>query len=97
MRKTTPATTNTKSRSSIQSWIVRLRKLDEIDSDGIENSLLAKVDAALAAQGRGQSKVVHNHLAALIHELEAQSGKHITVRAANLLIGDAHYIQTHLP
>ncbi len=76
---------------------MRLRKLDEIDSDGIENSLLAKVDTALAAQGRGQSKVVSNHLTALIHELEAQSGKHITVRAANLLIGDAHYIQTHLP
>ncbi len=82
---------------SLRATILHLRALGEIDSDGITNSLLAKVDGAIDAMGRGQKNAAINKLDALIHELEAQSGKHVSEQAAQLLIGDTQYVQAHLP
>lgn len=48
-----------------------------IDNGGIVRSLLAKLDAAQKAANRGQAGVAINTLQAFIHELDAQSGKHI--------------------
>jgi hypothetical protein len=67
-------------RASLGDLIRKLRDLGEIDSDGITNSLLTKVE--------------HN-LGALLHELDAQSGKHVTTRAAALIKGDAEYVIAH--
>jgi len=82
---------------SLRATILRLRQLGEIDNAGITQSLLAKVDAASAAVGRGQPEVARNQLDALLHELAAQGGHHLTVRAADLLSGDTSYVQAHLP
>jgi hypothetical protein len=82
--------------SSLRSTILRLRELGEIDRDGIRQSLLAKVDAAVASHGRGNLTAARNQLGSLISELQAQRGKHITVRAADLLIGDTRYVRDQL-
>jgi hypothetical protein len=82
--------------ASLRGTITELRRLGEIDSDGIAQSFLAKVDAAIAAAGRGQANVARNQLSALLGEVSAQSGKHVTARAAQLLTGDIQYVQAHL-
>jgi hypothetical protein len=74
---------------SIRDTIALLIKKNEIDRDGTAKSLLAKLNDK-------NSPALRNNLNALIHELNAQSGKHITQRAANLLIGDVQYVLNHL-
>jgi hypothetical protein len=53
---------------------------------GIENSLVAKLENALAALDRGQSHVAVNMLSAFINEVEAQQGKKIGDGDAVVLI-----------
>ncbi|MNR20830.1 hypothetical protein D3C85_1376950 [compost metagenome] len=53
-----------------------------IDNKGIENSLLQKLE--------------HNQLDAFIHEVEAQSGKHITAAAAQIMLMVASDLQVPL-
>jgi hypothetical protein len=48
-----------------------------ITSQGVANSLLAKLNAAQAALGRGQTSVAINELQAFIQQVQAQAGKHI--------------------
>lgn len=54
-----------------------------IDNAGVTRSLLAKLDAAQKAADHGQPSVAINNLEAFIHELEAQSGKHIAPEHAD--------------
>ena len=82
--------------ASLSGTIARLRQLGEIDNDGIERSFLAKVHAATSAAQRGQPNVAQNELSALLAELSAQRGHHISDRAAQFLIGDVTYVQAHL-
>ncbi|NOU88344.1 hypothetical protein GC102_21650 [Paenibacillus sp. LMG 31460] len=49
-----------------------------IDNAGIANSL--------------QSKLAHNNLSGFVREVEAQSGKHISIEAAQCLLRDAQYL-----
>jgi len=68
----------------------------EIDNRGVVTSLLAKLNAAqtLIAVGKiDQAKTILN---AFINEVQAQSGKHITADAAELLLQAAEYILSNL-
>jgi hypothetical protein len=68
----------TTSIQSMQALVTRFTNAGWIDNAGIANSL--------------QSKLSSNALAALVNEVKAQSGKHISVEAANYLIRDAQYL-----
>ena len=57
-----------------------------IDNQGVTRSLLAKLDAAQAAQGRGQTEVAVKVLKAFAHEVGAQAGKHILQEHAEHLL-----------
>ncbi len=59
---------------------------DDISNHGIYNSLLAKADAAIAAQDRGQINTAINIFSAFTNEVSAQSSKKITTEAANHMI-----------
>ncbi|HET9015574.1 MAG TPA: hypothetical protein VFN57_08255 [Thermomicrobiaceae bacterium] len=82
--------------ASLATEIRQMRQMGLIDSDGVEQSFLAKVAAATDAFNRGQRNAASNQLGALLHELAAQSGSHITAPAATLLSGDVSYVQSHL-
>ena len=77
--------------------------MDEVDTGNIdpelEGSLLAKVDAALSALGRGNpndAKVAMNDLKALINQVEAQTDKKITAETAAEIIQSANDIIAEL-
>jgi hypothetical protein len=82
---------------SLRPTVERLRQLGEIDNAGTATSLLTKIDGAVAAYQRGQRKPAINKLEALLQEIRAQSGKHISVRGSALLAGDVQYVIEHLP
>jgi hypothetical protein len=64
----------------------------DIKNGGLANSLLAKLNAAAAAEARGQCGTADNIYQAFIHEVQAQSGKGISAVAASILIADAQYL-----
>jgi hypothetical protein len=68
-------------KASLLGLIRRFTAVGEIDSAGVANSLLVKVE--------------HEQYDALLHEIHAQSGKHISVRAADILRGDVEYVMSH--
>ncbi len=77
--------------------------MNEVDAGNIdtelERSLLAKVNAALAALDRGNpndAKVAMNDLKALINQIEAQVNKKITLEAAAEVIQQANAIMATL-
>ncbi|MGA2268316.1 MAG: hypothetical protein ABSH44_07590 [Bryobacteraceae bacterium] len=61
------------------------------------NSLLAKLNNALAERKSGKCGPAGNVYAAFIHEVMAQTGKGITSAAAAILIADAQYLEAHCP
>ena len=63
-----------------------------IDNQGVARSLLAKLDAAEAAQGRGQTEVAVNLLEAFVNEVQAQAGKHILQPHAEHLLMHAQAV-----
>lgn len=68
----------TTSIQSLQALVTSFRNAGWIDNAGIANSL--------------QSKLSSNALADFVNEVKAQSGKHISVEAADYLIRDAQYL-----
>ena len=68
-----------------------------INNQGIANSLLAKLNAALQARNNGNCSAAANIYGAFINEVMAQSGKHISTSAAAILIADAQYLISHCP
>jgi hypothetical protein len=68
----------------------------EIDSWGVYNSLMVKLNAAQKALDKGKTGVAINILYAFIKELQAQSGKHVSAAAAATLIADAQWVIDHL-
>jgi len=68
----------------------------EIDNKGIVKSLLAKLNVAQNLVENGKINQAKNILNAFISEVQAQSGKHITPQAADILIESAEYILSHL-
>ena len=80
----------------LQTEIEELGSEGEIDNQGVVTSLLAKLNAAqkLIEDGKiDQAKIILN---AFINEVQAQSGKHITPEAAELLIESAEHILSNL-
>lgn len=71
--------------------------------DNIAQSLTAKISAAQDLIGKGQTQAAVNTLAALIQQIEAQAGKHISASCQDpngrsfdpiqLLLEDARYLQ----
>jgi hypothetical protein len=71
--------------------------------DNISQSLLSKIGAAQNLKGKGQTQAAFNTLSALINEVQAQAGKHISTTCTDssgrpfnpvqLLVGDTQYLQ----
>jgi hypothetical protein len=61
------------------------------------NSLLAKLNNAMAERNSGKCGPAGNVYAAFINEVSAQTGKKITPAAAAILIADAQYLVAHCP
>jgi len=68
----------------------------EIDNQGIVQSLIAKLNVAQKLVDGGKMDQAKNILNAFINEVQAQSGKHITPEAAEILVESAEYIISHL-
>lgn len=82
---------------SIKDDVNELCTMGLITKNGICKSLLAKLDAASNARGRGQCDTGANIYGAFIDEVNAQTGKAIDPAAAAALIGDAQYLIAHCP
>jgi hypothetical protein len=82
---------------SLEQLIHELARRGEISSPSVVMSLLAHVRTATAAMARGDRNVALGALSSLLKEVSAQSGKHITPRAAELLKADTQYVMAHLP
>ena len=67
-------------------------EMGHIDNYGIAVSLLAKLDAAQAADDRGEPWVAVNVLEAFVHEAAAQEGKHIEADHAGHMIMHAEMV-----
>jgi hypothetical protein len=65
------------------------RRLGAIDNDGVARSLTQKLRAVESAVDRGQKSVAQNGLRAFVKEVAAQSGEHIEVAVADLLVAQA--------
>ena len=68
----------------------------KIDDNGVLNSLVKKLQGVQDSIKKGQTTAAINKLGAFINEVQAQSGKHITTDAANLLIADAQWVIAHM-
>ena len=66
-----------------------------INNQGVANSLTSELNAAQAAQNKGQNGTAINLLGAFIHEVLAQAGKHILQPHAQHMVTQAQgVIQT---
>ena len=74
----------------IQSLIAQVQSLGL--NKGTENSLLAKLNAALASVNRGNTESAREQLGAFINEVSAQSGKKIPAQQAAALTAAAQRI-----
>jgi hypothetical protein len=80
--------------AGLRTYIQQQVALGNIDAE-MEVSLLAKVNAAIAALNRGNpndAKVAMNDLKALVNQVEAQAGNKITADAAEAIIVRANAI-----
>jgi hypothetical protein len=82
---------------SLRTCVQHAAEHEHIDNSGVARSLIAKLDAAQAAQDRGQIGVAVNKLEAFVRELEAQAGKHILEDHAEHLLHHAHMVIQALP
>ena len=57
-----------------------------VEKEGIAHALCAKLEAAAAADARGQAQAKAGSLGAYVNQLRAQSGKAITAERASFLI-----------
>ena len=68
-----------------------------IDNAGIANSLLVKLNAAAAERAAGRCSAAAHHYNAFIHEVNAQSGKHIAASTASQLVSEAQFLIANCP
>jgi hypothetical protein len=80
----TARVTVTATLASLRRLVDAARAADGIDSDGIHQSLIAKLDAAQSGAPGG--------VRAFINEVEAQRGQHINALWADRLIANAEYV-----
>jgi 5'-nucleotidase/UDP-sugar diphosphatase len=81
---------------SLLSGVNRFYSEGKIDNRGIANSLTQKLENVQKSMDKGKIDTAINQLNAFINEVQAQSGKHITAKAAELLIADAQWVIAHL-
>ncbi len=81
IHSTTVGVTALATSSGITNVIGQLLAAGFIDNSGIANALNSKLSAAQAAINAGDIKTAINTLGALINQLQAQSGKHISTSA----------------
>jgi hypothetical protein len=67
-----------------------------VDNQGVAQSLIDELASAKAAYERGNIATTINILGAFVNHVEAQSGKHITADASNLLISLAQLLAQEL-
>jgi competence protein ComGC len=77
---------------SVHHCVMHAYDMDHITNKGVADSLMAKLDAAQAAFGRGQTDVAINLLNAFINEVNAQSGKFIVAEHAPHLAQHAYMV-----
>jgi len=78
--------------SSLEACVQHAAETGDIDNQGVANSLLATLDAAQAAFERGQNAVAIYQLEAFIHEVQAQTGKHINAAHADHMVMHAQAV-----
>ncbi|MFJ5715827.1 glycoside hydrolase family 2 TIM barrel-domain containing protein [Neobacillus sp. NPDC093127] len=80
------------SNENTEATYENLMKLTEqfVNNKGVANSLIVKIKAAKEADERGNTKAKEGSLGAYINEVNAQSGKKLTIEQANILIGIAN-------
>ncbi len=83
--------------ASIQTDVTQFLQSGDIKSPGEANSLLSKLVAAAAKRAAGKCSTAANIYQLFIQELQAQSGKGVSVTAAAIMIADAQYLITHCP
>jgi predicted outer membrane repeat protein len=81
---------------SLQETVARLCTEGYIMKEGTCNELSAKLDAAIAAQNRGNDKTAANLLRAFQNAVNAQTDKSIQGSAAQLLLLDSEYMKDKL-
>jgi hypothetical protein len=67
------------------------------DITGDPSSFLDKLNNAAASRSGGNCTAAGNQYGAFINEVQAQTGKKISAKAAAILIADAQYLITHCP
>ncbi|SRR6266581_852095 len=67
-----------------------------IDNSGIETSLDAKLSAAARSIARGNAPAARNQLQAVLNEIDAQSGKHLTAEAIGLLKFNIQFLLSNM-
>jgi concanavalin A-like lectin/glucanase superfamily protein len=96
-----PGTKSTVTRvatfSSTLADISNALHLGLIDNQGIANSLSSKIHAASDALSRGEARASKNILDAFTHEVSAQTGKHVTGIAPQVLLEDAASLLRQIP
>ena len=68
-----------------------------INNDGVASSLLAELNAASAAQSRGQCATAAVLYTSFINDVNAQSGKHIAAATAAQLVSEAQFLIANCP
>jgi hypothetical protein len=81
--------------ASVRADVVRAFDSGEIQGEGIETSLLAKLDAAAAARSIGDCATAADVYNAFINEVEAQGDKKIAPGAATQLTNEAQQLILH--
>jgi len=71
-------------------------EMGHVSNAGVANSLLRKIDAALAAEDWGNTSVAVRILEAFINEVGAQAGTHIDSTHADHMITHATNVVVHL-
>lgn len=77
---------------SLEHCVKHAYDMDHIAKIGVADGLLAKLDAAQAAQGRGSTGEAINELGAFINQVNAQAGKSIEAEHASHLAEHARNV-----
>jgi hypothetical protein len=77
---------------SLQECVGHAAAMGFIDNPGVTRSLLATLDAAAAADERGQSLVAAQMIQAFANEVTAQSGQHIDAEHADHMLVHAQAV-----
>lgn len=97
MPESTPNLVRIASFASATADITNSLQLGLIDNAGIANALSSKIRAAAAAVAEGEDDDAREVLKAFKHQVSAQTGKHITGVAPQVLQEDADSLISQLP